>query len=142
MASCTRDERTHAGTGRLCAAGESRLGVAPDSGGNVGLAEVVGRAEASDPQRAFDGGGAFTETIVREMARKSPRPIIFPLSNPTSNSEAKPRPAALDGGPRAGSDRIAFPVSYGGRSIRIPQCNNVYIFPAIGLAVGPPGPRA
>src|SRR5882672_9203284 len=60
------------------------------SGGNVGLADVVASVDASILIGLSTVGGAFTETIVREMARKSPRPIIFPLSNPTSSSEAKP----------------------------------------------------
>jgi len=85
------------------------LGWPRTSGGNVGLAEVVGRAEASILiGLSTVGGGAFTGTIVREMARKSPRPIISPLESDSTGGE-NPRPAALDGGPRAGSDRIAFP---------------------------------
>jgi len=117
---------------------ESRVSGWPrTSGGNVGLAEVVGRAEASILIGLSTVGGAFTETIVREMARKSPRPIIFPLSNPTSSSEAKPEDLLLwtEGRALVATGSPFPPVSYGGRSIRIPQCNNVYIFPAIGLAV-------
>jgi malate dehydrogenase (oxaloacetate-decarboxylating) len=82
-------------------------------------------------------GGAFSEPIVREMARKAERPVIFPLSNPTAKSEAKAedlihwtdgRALVATGSP--------FPfVSYGGRRIPIAQCNNVYIFPAMGLGV-------
>ena len=71
------------------------------------------------------------------MARKVQRPIIFPLSNPTSKSEAKPddliqwtegRALVATGSP--------FPsVHYAGKTIPIAQCNNVFIFPAMGLAV-------
>jgi malate dehydrogenase (oxaloacetate-decarboxylating) len=81
--------------------------------------------------------GAFTEPIVREMGRKVKRPIIFPLSNPTSKSEAtaddlirwtEGRALVATGSPFA-------PVPYDGRKIPIAQCNNIYIFPAMGLGV-------
>src|SRR5215475_12668156 len=56
--------------------------------GTIGLADVIGRTEATILIGLSTVGGAFTEAIVREMARKVERPIIFPLSNPTSKSEA------------------------------------------------------
>ena len=107
------------------------------SGGNVGLADVVASVDASILIGLSTVGGAFTETIVREMARKSPRPIIFPLSNPTSSSEAKPEDLLrwTEGRALVATGTPFAPVSYGGRTIRIPQCNNVYIFPAMGLAI-------
>lgn len=82
-------------------------------------------------------GGAFTETIVREMARKVDRPIIFPLSNPTSKSEAKAEDLIrwTEGRALVATGSPFAPVSWNGRKIPIAQCNNVYIFPAIGLAV-------
>jgi malate dehydrogenase (oxaloacetate-decarboxylating) len=57
--------------------------------GQIGLADVIGKIEATVLIGLSTVGGAFSETIVREMARKVQRPIIFPLSNPTSKSEAK-----------------------------------------------------
>jgi len=71
------------------------------------------------------------------MARKVERPIIFPLSNPTAKSEAKPedlirwtsgRTLVATGSPFAA-------VRHNGGMIPIAQCNNVFIFPAMGLAV-------
>jgi malate dehydrogenase (oxaloacetate-decarboxylating) len=107
------------------------------SNGHVGLADVIGNIEATVLIGLSTAGGAFKEAIVREMARKVERPIIFPLSNPTTKSEAtaddlihwtEGRALVATGSPFA-------PVNYRGRTIPIAQCNNVYIFPAIGLGV-------
>ena len=111
--------------------------------GQIGLADVIGKIEATILIGLSTVGGAFTETIVREMARKVQRPIIFPISNPTIKSEAKAedlirwtdaRALIATGSPFA-------PVSYNGRRIPIDQCNNIYIFPAIGLGVVASGAR-
>jgi malate dehydrogenase (oxaloacetate-decarboxylating) len=81
--------------------------------------------------------GAFTEPIVREMARKVERPIIFPLSNPTSHCEAKAEDLIewTNGKALVATGSPFAPVPYGDKKIAIAQCNNVYIFPAVGLGV-------
>ena len=77
------------------------------------------------------------------MARKVERPIIFPLSNPTSKSEAKAEDLIqwTDGRALVASGSPFAPVSYGGRKIPIAQCNNIYIFPAMGLGLVASGAR-
>ena len=107
------------------------------STGHVGLSEVIRHIDATILIGLSTLPGAFSENIVREMGRKCRRPIILPLSNPTSKSEAIPddllhwtegRALIATGSP--------FPdVQYAGRTQRISQCNNVYIFPAMGLAL-------
>lgn len=80
---------------------------------------------------------AFTEPIVREMASKIERPIILPLSNPTDRSEARPEDLLrwTEGRALVATGSPYAPVRFGDRTIPISQCNNVYIFPAVGLAV-------
>ena len=113
------------------------------SGGNIGLADVIGRISATILIGLSTVGGAFSEPIVREMARKVDRPVIFPLSNPTSRSEAKAEDLIrwTDGRALVASGSPFAPVSYGGRKIPIAQCNNIYIFPAMGLGVVASGAR-
>ena len=79
----------------------------------------------------------MTESTLREMTRKCERPIILPLSNPTSKAEAVPEDLVhWTNGRGLIATGSPFPdVTYNGRKIRISQCNNVFIFPAIGLAV-------
>jgi malate dehydrogenase (oxaloacetate-decarboxylating) len=107
------------------------------SNGQIGLTDVIGNIEATILIGLSTVGGAFTEAIVREMARKVQRPIIFPLSNPTDKSEAKADDLIrwTDGRALVATGSPFAPVSYGGRTIPIAQCNNVFIFPAVGLGV-------
>jgi malate dehydrogenase (oxaloacetate-decarboxylating) len=111
--------------------------------GSIGLADVIGRVEATVLIGLSTVGGAFTEPIVREMARKVERPMIFPLSNPTTRSEASPEDLIRWTGGRAliATGSPYLPVHYEGRTIPIAQCNNVFIFPATGLGVVASGAR-
>ena len=123
---------------------EGRVSAWPrNSNGHIGLADVIGQIKATILIGLSTVGGAFSEPIVREMARKVDRPIIFPLSNPTSKSEAKAEDLIrwTDGRALVASGSPFAPVSFKGRKIPIAQCNNVYIFPAMGLAVVASGAR-
>jgi malate dehydrogenase (oxaloacetate-decarboxylating) len=113
------------------------------SKGHIGLADLITKIYATVLIGLSTVDGAFTETIVREMARKVQRPIIFPLSNPTTKSEAKPDDLIrwTDGRALVATGSPFAPVAYSGRTIPITQCNNIFIFPAMGLAVVASGAR-
>lgn len=102
-----------------------------------GLADVVEHVDVGILLGLSTAAGAFTEDIVRALAAKTEHPIIFPLSNPTSRAEAHPAEldAWTDGRALIATGSPFAPVRRGQRTRRIAQCNNVYIFPAIGLAV-------
>jgi malate dehydrogenase (oxaloacetate-decarboxylating) len=105
--------------------------------GRAQLADVVHHVDVGDLLGLSTAAGAFTEEIVRELARKTERPIIFPLSNPTSRAEA--HPAELDewtdGRALIATGSPFAPLRRDGVERPIAQCNNAYIFPAMGLAV-------
>ncbi|QUM86364.1 NAD-dependent malic enzyme [Moritella sp. 28] len=103
----------------------------------ISLLDVMTHAKPSILIGVSGQPGLFTEQVIKTMAANTERPIIFPLSNPTSRVEATPqdlirwtegRALVATGSP--------FPaVSYGDELITIAQCNNSYIFPGIGLGV-------
>jgi len=107
------------------------------SEGAISLLDVVRNAGVTVLAGVSAQAGAFTEEIVREMARHTPRPVIFPLSNPTSKSEATPVDLLrwTEGQALVGTGSPFAPVEVGGRIFRIAQINNSYIFPGLALGV-------
>jgi malate dehydrogenase (oxaloacetate-decarboxylating) len=114
-----------------------------ERGGGFGLDEVVKNVRPTILIGASGEPGLFTEAVVREMARHTPRPIILPLSNPTSRSEGVPADlvAWTEGRALVATGSPCPDVSSAGRVVRVAQCNNSYIFPGLGLGVLAAGAR-
>lgn len=105
--------------------------------GSINLLDVVVNAKPTVLIGVSGQAGLFTKTVVEAMLVNCERPLILPLSNPTSQAEAQPvdllhwtqgRALVATGSPFP-------PVDMGDRCIEIAQCNNSYIFPGIGLGV-------
>jgi malate dehydrogenase (oxaloacetate-decarboxylating) len=105
--------------------------------GPIGLADVVANAKPTMLIGTSTQSGAFTEGIVRQMASTVDRPVIMPLSNPTSKAEAVPEDLIrwTDGRALVATGSPFLPVSYGGRTYTIAQANNALVFPGLGLGV-------
>lgn len=103
--------------------------------GRIGLEEVAANAHPTVLIGTSGQAGAFSESIVRAMAEHVRRPIIFPLSNPTANSEATPADllAWTEGRAVIGTGSPFSPVKRNGRPFRVDQTNNAYIYPGVGL---------
>jgi malate dehydrogenase (oxaloacetate-decarboxylating) len=123
---------------RIYAQPLSRVAAWPrGSDSKLGLSDVIKHVRATVLIGLSTLPLAFTEPIVREMASKIERPIILPLSNPTDRSEARPEDLLrwTEGRALVATGSPYPPVRFGDRTIPISQCNNVYIFPAVGLAM-------
>lgn len=105
--------------------------------GEITLLDVVRRAKPTVLIGVSGQRGAFTEQVVREMARYSERPVIFPLSNPTSRSEATAQELMDWTAGRAliGTGSPFEPVNVRGKQVSITQTNNSYIFPGLALGI-------
>jgi malate dehydrogenase (oxaloacetate-decarboxylating) len=114
-----------------------------ESPSEISLLDVMRNAKPTVLVGVSGQHGAFTETVVRAMAEHAERPVIFPLSNPTSRSEATPEHllAWTNGRALIGTGSPFEPVAWDGKMIPINQTNNSYIFPGVGLGVLAVGAR-
>ena len=105
--------------------------------GQIGLVEVIKNISATILIGVSSQPGSFTEPIIKEMAGKVDRPVVFPLSNPYDRAEAVPKDLVqwTNGRALVATGTEFPPVLLNGRVVEVAQCNNFYIFPAIGLAV-------
>jgi malic enzyme len=99
------------------------------------LLDVVRRFGPTILVGASGQPGAFTEDVITTMHRACARPIVLPLSNPTSKVEAKPEDILrwTNGAAIVGTGSPFAPVTIGGVTYQIGQCNNALVFPGVGL---------
>ncbi len=104
---------------------------------HVGLLDVVKNAKPTTLIGVSGQPGSFTEEVIRAMAASVDMPIIFPLSNPTSRSEANPADLLkwTEGRALIGTGSPFAAVNWNGRDMPIDQTNNSYIFPGMGLGI-------
>jgi len=104
---------------------------------HISLLDVVNNAKPTVLIGVSGVPGLFTEAIIKAMHSHCARPIVFPLSNPTSRVEATPKDILhwTKGQALVATGSPFEPVVIGDQTFEIAQCNNSYIFPGIGLGV-------
>lgn len=110
---------------------------------NQSLLEAVKRAGVTVLIGTSGQGGCFTQEVVEAVAGNTDRPVIMPLSNPTSMTEALPEDIYrwTDGKALVATGSPFAPVTHNGVTHHIGQCNNVFVFPGVGLGVLGSGAR-
>lgn len=104
-------------------------------GGTPGLLETVRGLRATALIGLSGQGGQFSEDVVRAVLDHTERPIVFPVSNPTANTEVLPRDALrwTDGRALVAAGSPFDPVELDGRTFPIGQGNNAFVFPGLGF---------
>jgi malate dehydrogenase (oxaloacetate-decarboxylating) len=103
----------------------------------IALLDVVRHAKPTVLIGVSGQPGAFSQAIVRAMAEHNARPVIFPLSNPTSRAEATPEDLEIwtEGRVVVGTGSPFPPLTRDGARFKVDQTNNSYVFPGVGLGV-------
>jgi malate dehydrogenase (oxaloacetate-decarboxylating) len=101
------------------------------------LLDVINNAKPTVLIGVSGAPGLFSEEVIKQMHAHCKRPIVFPLSNPTSRVEATPSDILTwtEGLALVATGSPFAPVQVGNKRYEIAQCNNSYIFPGIGLGV-------
>lgn len=115
------------------AVAEWKLGAAS----NISLQTIVANLHPTLLLGVSGQPDIFTEEIIKDMAAHVKRPVIFPLSNPTVRSEATPENLLnwTEGRAIVSTGSPFAPVNYQGKTRRIDQTNNAYIFPGVALGI-------
>ncbi|MCF8055662.1 MAG: NAD-dependent malic enzyme [Desulfocapsa sp.] len=110
---------------------------------NLSLLNAVKKAGVTVLIGTSGQGGCFTQEVVEAVAVNTERPVIMPLSNPTSMTEALPEDiySWTDGKALVATGSPFEPVTHNGKIHHIGQCNNVFVFPGVGLGVLGSGAR-
>lgn len=110
---------------------------------NLTLHEAVKKAGVTVLIGTSGQGGCFTREVVEAVAGNTDRPVIMPLSNPTSMAEALPEDIYnwTNGKALVATGSPFDPVVYNGVTHHVGQCNNVFVFPGVGLGVLGSGAR-
>ncbi|HCH0958475.1 TPA: NAD-dependent malic enzyme [Vibrio parahaemolyticus] len=108
-----------------------------NEGNGFSLLDVMRNAKPTVLIGVSGAPGLFSQEVIEEMHKHCKRPIVFPLSNPTSRVEATPNDIIrwTNGEALVATGSPFDPVVHEGRTYPIAQCNNSYIFPGIGLGV-------
>ena len=106
-----------------------------DNPSRIGLEDVIRNAHPTVLIGVTAQPGLFSEAILAETAKHSERPIVMALSNPTNRCECTPEAVwkATDGRGLVATGSPFAPMNWKGRTLQASQCNNMYIFPGLGL---------
>ncbi len=101
----------------------------------INLLDTVRNAKATVLIGVTGQTGAFTEDVLAQVAKNCQLPLIMPLSNPTAKAECTPEFAyqVTKGNCLVATGSPFKPVMVKGKERTISQCNNLYIFPGVGL---------
>jgi malate dehydrogenase (oxaloacetate-decarboxylating) len=132
---CSSDDRLRDFQRPFARPDDEVAGFARSRDGRIGLAEVIRQVRPTILIGTSGQSGSFTEQIVRAMASHCERPIVMPLSNPNSLSEADPADvlAWTQGRAFVATGSPFPPVTVGNATFAVAQANNALVFPGLGL---------